>query len=181
MKRSKRSIAKRLCSVSLLVMDVDGTMTDGDVYHKRFDAHDGYGLARLRKLKAIISGYDDQIIYKRAEQLGIDFVMTGIDNKPKALDQLLKRLQIGYEKVCYIGDDLNDLECIKKAGVGVAVRDAVKEVRKAADYITKNKGGHGAIRELTDMMESCYECCYVKAYHNARNRASQNWSDREGS
>jgi len=133
MKMTRWSVAKRLRSILLLVMDCDGTMTDGDVNHRRFDIHDGMGLANLRIQKAIISGYKDEDIYKRAKQLDIDHAYLGIDNKLQAMDQLVKKLEIKYEQVCFIGDDLNDLECIKKAGIGVAVHDAVKEVRKAAD------------------------------------------------
>lgn len=150
--KSRWSVVKRLRSISLLVMDCDGTMTDGDVNHRRFDVHDGYGLMNLKIPKAIISGYAEEDIYKRAKQLDIDYAYLGVSDKAEALEQLVKKLGIEYEQVCYIGDDLNDLECIRKCGVGIAVHDAAREIRKAADWITKNNGGHGAIRELTDMM-----------------------------
>jgi 3-deoxy-D-manno-octulosonate 8-phosphate phosphatase (KDO 8-P phosphatase) len=148
----KWGVVDRLRLISLLVMDVDGTMTDGDINHRRFDVHDGYGIVTLNMKKAMISGHSDFEIYKRADQLGIQFVYLGIKDKVTIISQLVKELGINYDNICYIGDDLNDLECIRVCGVGVAVHDAMKEVRQAAGIVTRKNGGHGAIRELTDFI-----------------------------
>lgn len=141
-----------LRSVSLLVMDCDGTITDGMLPGKRFNTKDGYGIRTLNIEKAIISGdtFDPDIL--RVKHLGIGHVYTGVMNKWRAVKTLAEKLGIDIRDVCYIGDDINDLECIRNCGVGVAVHDAVKEVRLAADIVTKKPGGRGAVRELTDLI-----------------------------
>jgi 3-deoxy-D-manno-octulosonate 8-phosphate phosphatase (KDO 8-P phosphatase) len=133
-------------------MDCDGTITDGILPGKRFCTKDGCGIRTFNGEKAIISGdeFDPEDI--RASHLGIKHIKLGVANKWETVKKLSEDLGINYNEVCYIGDDINDLECIMNCGVGVAVHDAVREVRHAADITTKKDGGHGAIRELTDMI-----------------------------
>ena len=146
------SAIKRLHSIQLLIMDCDGTITDGILPGKRFCTKDGCGIRTFDGEKAIISGdqFDPEDI--RARHLGIKHIRLGVKDKWEEVKKLSADLEIDYDRICYIGDDINDLECIMNCGVGVAVHDAVQEVKKAADIVTKKDGGHGAIRELTDMI-----------------------------
>ena len=148
------SAIKRLRSTKLLVMDCDGTITDGILPGKRFCTKDGCGIRLLKLEKAVVSGdeFDPEEI--RARHLGINHLRLGAQDKWKVVQELADCLGINYKDICYIGDDINDLECIKKCGVGVAVGDAVREVKRAADITTRKAGGHGAIRELTDLIRS---------------------------
>jgi len=99
----------------------------------------------------VISKEKNKIVSIRSEKLGIDS-LSGIDNKLESLKQVASSKGISLKDVVYIGNDMNDLECIKAAGIGIAVADAVPQILSAADYVTKNMGGLGAIREITDML-----------------------------
>ena len=142
----------RLRSIKLLVMDCDGTLTDGDVFHLRFDCQDGLGIALLPIEKAIITGNRSPLIMRRAEQLHIGHVMLGVYEKKAVFEALISELGLKHEEVCYVGDDSNDIECMQIAGIGIAVRNATKKAKKAADFVTRNRGGHGALREVADML-----------------------------
>lgn len=153
MKLTKRGVAKWLRSVKLLVVDLDGTLTDGNVLYKRYDVKDGYGLKHLKITKALITGSVGPTIVKRAKELGFDFILTGIENKKIELDRIIEKLNLKTHEVCYVGDDMNDFECITYKGIlSIAVNDAVLEIKSKSKYVLHKKGGHGAIREVTDMM-----------------------------
>ena len=142
----------RLRSIKLLVMDCDGTLTDGDVFHLRFDCQDGLGIALLPIEKAIITGNRSPLIMKRAEQLHIGHVLLGVYEKKAEFEALISKLGLRHEEVCYVGDDSNDIECMQIAGIGIAVRNATRKAKAAADFVTRNRGGHGALREVADML-----------------------------
>lgn len=159
---SVESLARR---VKLLVLDVDGVMTDGGLYYdatglalKRFDVHDGIGL-RLAKSAgievAVLSGMDVPCVVKRLEILGITEYHGGSDNKRTLLDAMRRRLGLEWEEIAYLGDDWVDLAPMLAVGLPAAVANAQPEVREAARYVTRLSGGHGAVRELVDFLLTC--------------------------
>ena len=149
-----------LKEVKLFVMDVDGTMTDGKIYvgadgelMKAFDVKDGYALARCHMYgikTAIITGRYSRIVEKRAEVLAIDEIFQGVKDKVVVLESLVKKYSCDWSEVVYIGDDENDIECMKKCGYSACPYDAVKSVIETADYVCTHKGGNGAVREILD-------------------------------
>jgi len=153
---------KRAADVKLLVLDVDGVMTDGRITIneqgeevKSFDVKDGLGLRLLMNAGidvVIITGRKSKSVAYRAEELGIREVYQGVKDKGALFSDLVKRKKLEKEQVCCIGDDLPDLPLFQLAGVSVAVADAVSEVQNEAIFITKNRGGNGAVREVCDMI-----------------------------
>jgi 3-deoxy-D-manno-octulosonate 8-phosphate phosphatase (KDO 8-P phosphatase) len=149
-----------LAEIELLVLDVDGVLTDGTIVlngdgteSKFFNALDGHGIKLWKRagLKAaFLSGRKSEPVARRAEQLGVDYCMEGCLDKLPALNELLAKCGVTAEKTAYIGDDLPDLPVIREVGFGVAVANAVGEVRQEADYVTKQKGGDGAVREVIE-------------------------------
>lgn len=150
--------------IKLLVLDVDGTLTDGGVTldgnggeWKRFDIQDGMGIARLQKdgvEVALISGRYSEATARRAQELGIREVVNGISEKLPALKSLCCSRGFLPEEVCFVGDDINDIECIRWSGLGIAVRNARLEVKALADWITPSSGGHGAIRDAAERIRT---------------------------
>ncbi len=148
--------------IKLLVLDVDGVLTDGRIVMddagrelKFFHVRDGMGIHLLMKRGievAIISGRFSYVTLRRAEDLGIKYVYQGIKDKLAILKSLCDSLSLTKEEVAYVGDDLNDVECIKWAGFGVVVADAPEYVKKYADYVTRLPGGKGAVREVCDLI-----------------------------
>ncbi len=151
-----------LKKIKLLVLDVDGVLTDGKIIYndlgqefKCFNAKDGQGLAMLSKADfdiAIITARTSNIVAKRAEDLGIKYVFQGVKNKAEQLDELLEALDLSYDEVAYMGDDLPDIPVLEKVGLKTCPNDAVLEVRKICNFISKKNGGEGAVRELTDIL-----------------------------
>src|SRR5688572_23777049 len=134
--------------IRLLLMDCDGVLTDGRLYFsargeelKVFDVRDGQGIVSWHRAgfkSGIISGRDaGEIIRKRADELGIEFVRTGSPDKVRDFESIILSLGIGPENVAYIGDDIGDIDLMNRAGFAVAVADAVEEVKIAAAYVTK--------------------------------------------
>lgn len=153
---------KNIKDVKLLILDVDGVMTDGSIIYddkgneyKIFNIHDGHGikLARNSGIKAaVVSGRKSSIIDKRAQELGIEDVYQGVDDKSAALRELLIKYKIDSSEVCAVGDDVLDLGLMKKVGFPVAVNNARPEVKRIAKYITALDGGNGAVREIVEMI-----------------------------
>lgn len=143
-------------------MDVDGVLTDGRIIYssdrietKSFNVRDGYGLAvaRLKGLNiAWVSGRSSEVTTLRAKELGIEHVYQGIHEKDVVIKELSDKLQIDMENVVFIGDDVIDIPAMEAAGIGVAVADAHPDALTAADWVTSCKGGHGAVRELIDLI-----------------------------
>jgi 3-deoxy-D-manno-octulosonate 8-phosphate phosphatase (KDO 8-P phosphatase) len=149
-------------TIQLLVLDVDGVMTDGGIIRddagqqiKRFHVRDGAGIVlwrRLGKDVAIITGKESAVVTHRAEELGIQNLYQNAGNKLDTYDQLKDELGIKDEQIAYIGDDLPDLPVMRRVGVPIAVADAAEEVRAAAKYITKFPGGYGAVRDAIEFL-----------------------------
>jgi 3-deoxy-D-manno-octulosonate 8-phosphate phosphatase (KDO 8-P phosphatase) len=152
----------RWAAVRALVTDVDGVLTDGGLYYaengdelKRFDVRDGQGLVLLREaglLTAIVTRKQTTIVTRRARDLGITEVHQNVTDKAAAIADLVARHRLAPAAICYVGDDLGDLPALRAVGVAVAVADAVPEVRRAAHYVTRAHAGHGAIREICDLI-----------------------------
>jgi 3-deoxy-D-manno-octulosonate 8-phosphate phosphatase (KDO 8-P phosphatase) len=153
---------KKFAAIMLLVLDVDGVLTDGHltIYDdgaesKAFHTHDGHGLRLWQRAGlsvALISGRQSEPTQRRAEQLEIAHVFQDCHFKLPTLKQLLAELHLDAEQVAYIGDDLPDLPVIRFVGFGVAVANAVDEVKAQADYVTTRSGGDGAVREVVEMI-----------------------------
>lgn len=152
----------RFCRVKLVALDVDGVLTDGGIIYgdhgdeiKRFDIQDGLGIAVLHRLKipvVLITGRTSKVNEKRAKELKVLHLIQGKNRKWQALEKLLMQQQIEPREVCYVGDDLIDLQSMLRVGVACAVRNAVPDVIDVAHYVTQRDGGHGAVREVIDIL-----------------------------
>jgi 3-deoxy-D-manno-octulosonate 8-phosphate phosphatase (KDO 8-P phosphatase) len=155
-------LAARAAKIELLLLDVDGVLTDGSIVYtdageelKRFHVRDGSGLKLWHlagKRSAIVSGRKSRAVERRAAELGVAPVFQGVPDKLPALGVLLTETGLRAEQVCAIGDDLPDLPVLRRAGLAVATADACAEVRKAADHVTAAAGGRGAVRDAVEWL-----------------------------
>ncbi len=149
-------------TIELVLSDVDGVMTSGGIYFdnqgiesKQFHVRDGLGVKLWQRAGykfGLITGRGSHIVKTRAAELGIDIVRQTAEEKLPAAIEVLRELGYSPEQTCYIGDDLPDLPAVRALGLGVAVADASAEVRAAARFITKARGGEGAVRETIEMI-----------------------------
>ena len=157
-------LIERARRVRLLVLDVDGVMTDGRLHitaqgeeTKVFHVRDGSGIVAVQRAGipvAIISGRDSAAVTRRASELGIRHVFQGIADKRAALDALLAQLGLTADALACVGDDTPDVPMLERAALAVAVADAHPTARAAAHWITPSPGGHGAVREVCDLLLS---------------------------
>ena len=164
--RIRAGVLKRAKQIKLVLMDVDGTITDGSVTLlsqpdgsaieiKTFSAHDGQGmtLARTAGLQlGVITGRESAALRRRMKEMGVAFVYEKQPNKIPAYEEILGKAGVTEAQVAYLGDDLPDLPLLRRVGLAVAVGDAALEVKLAAHYVTKAKGGNGAARELIELI-----------------------------
>jgi 3-deoxy-D-manno-octulosonate 8-phosphate phosphatase (KDO 8-P phosphatase) len=147
--------------IELLVLDVDGTMTDGKIVYgssgeeiKNFDVKDGLAIAtwtkKLNKKIAIITGRRSKLVENRAKELGITHLYQGVDNKDEILANILKVENLNWDQTAGIGDDLNDYKMLKKVGLSFCVGDAVDDIKSEVDVVCQKNGGYGAIREMVE-------------------------------
>jgi 3-deoxy-D-manno-octulosonate 8-phosphate phosphatase (KDO 8-P phosphatase) len=160
------ALRKRAAQIEVLLMDVDGTMTDGGVTLlsqageialeiKTFDAHDGQGLtlAHTAGLRTgCITGRESSALLRRAREMKMEFIYMKQPLKMPAYEEILRKTGASESSVAYVGDDLPDLPVMHRAGLAVAVGNAVPEVKRAAHYITKARAGRGAIRETVELI-----------------------------
>ncbi|PPD44923.1 MAG: 3-deoxy-manno-octulosonate-8-phosphatase KdsC [Methylobacter sp.] len=156
------SIHAKASLIKLLVLDVDGVLTDGKLFfdhqgneYKSFHAQDGHGIKLLRQTGvevAVISGRRSAAVTLRMNSLGISHVYQGHEDKRAAFQELLTSLQLSPEQVAYVGDDLLDLPIMTRAGLAIAVHDAVDTVKQRAHWQTSRCGGQGAVREACDLI-----------------------------
>jgi N-acylneuraminate cytidylyltransferase len=152
----------RLKNIKLLITDVDGVLTDNGLYYteeglvmKKFHVKDGMGVVLLRNAgikTAIISTDESKIIKKRAERLKMDFVYTGTWEKDLKMMEICEILDISTDEAAFIGDDVNDMEVIRKAGVSACPADAIPEIKSMVDIVFEKKGGEGCFREFADLI-----------------------------
>ncbi len=153
---------ERFARIELLLLDVDGVLTDGSVTYtddgheiKSFHVRDGSGIKawqRSGKRVAILSGRSSPAVIRRAKELGIGLVMQGADDKRVALRRILEETGLRADQVCAIGDDLPDLPVLIACGLGIAVADAAQELKDAAAFVTSLPGGRGAVREAIEWL-----------------------------
>lgn len=160
------ALKRRASRIQVLLMDVDGTMTDGGVTLlsqteeialeiKTFDAHDGQGLtlAHTAGLRTgCITGRQSSALLRRAKEMNMDFIYMKQAIKMPAYEEILHKAGVSDAAVAYVGDDLPDLPLLRRAGLAVAVGNAVPEVKRLAHYTTKAPAGHGAIRETVELI-----------------------------
>ncbi len=159
---NKKLLAK-LRKVELLILDVDGVLTDNSVYigsagneYKAYNIQDEFGIYLLRKEAkvrvALISGRYSKSTEFRAKELEIEMVYNGYTDKAKVLEEIKQKINLEYSQMAYVGDDLPDLPVLRKTGVAITVKNAQPEIKKVCDYVTKNSGGKGAVREVIDLI-----------------------------
>ena len=157
-----QEIRQRAVNIKLLTLDVDGVLTDGRLYFdqdgnetKAFYTRDGLGMKALQQFGmklAIITGRKSQIVSERADQLGVEFVYQGRNDKLNALNELVSESGIGVEEICYAGDDWIDVPVLQRVGLAVAPADASAMAKQEAHWVTGAAGGHGAVREICEFI-----------------------------
>lgn len=155
-------IEERARRVKMLILDVDGVLTDGRIIYcnsgdelKVFSVQDGFGMFLLRNAgirSAIITAKRSKALLKRAREMGVAKVYQNAVDKERAYEEVLKRFKFKDEEICYIGDDLIDIPILKRVGFAVGVQDASSEVKTTCHYLTKKAGGRGAVREVIDII-----------------------------
>jgi 3-deoxy-D-manno-octulosonate 8-phosphate phosphatase (KDO 8-P phosphatase) len=161
------SYARRACfsraeKIKLLLLDVDGVLTNGTIIYtpsggesKAFNTRDGFGIRLLREAGVevgLITARISEAVQRRAEELKLKHVYQGMRNKAEAYDDIIASLGLSDDAIAYMGDDWLDLPVLTRVGFAVAVADALPEVREAAHYVTCNPGGYGAVREVCDLI-----------------------------
>lgn len=147
--------------IKFLVLDVDGTLTDGGIYisesgeeMKKFNTKDGRGIMELMKtgveVGLISAAVSSKIVKQRASMLGIKYFYSGSGDKVEVLNQWLDELDLSYSEVAFIGDDINDARIMARVGLSAAPADALGEVKNIANIILEKKGGQGCVREFID-------------------------------
>lgn len=160
--KAKMSLKDRAKKVKMLILDIDGVMTDGRIIYdsrgnelKCFNVLDGMGLALLgfAQIKvALITAKGSKAVTRRARDIGAVEVKQNTIDKLAAFRQILKKYNLKEEDICFVGDDIVDLPIIKRAGFAVSVANGCSEVKKAAHYLTKKEGGKGAVREVIEII-----------------------------
>lgn len=164
---TKDNLAQRCAAIELLLLDVDGVLTDGGIIYgddgrecKVFHVRDGSGLKIWHlagKRSAVISGRSSRVVEVRAAELGVSRVLQGAADKQPAYQRVLTEMDVRSEQVCFIGDDVPDLPILRNCGLAIAVADACPEVRTVAHYVTCAAGGRGAVRETVELILRCQD------------------------
>jgi 3-deoxy-D-manno-octulosonate 8-phosphate phosphatase (KDO 8-P phosphatase) len=162
MKRIGKSLKEKFKKVKLLILDVDGVLTDNSIIvddngveSKRFNISDGLGIYLAKKSRievALISGRDSKATRIRAKELKIENICLGENHKIVAFEKIKDKLKVEDKEICFIGDDILDLPLLKKVGVPIAVKRSNPVIKKSALYVTFAKGGEGAVREVIDLI-----------------------------
>jgi 3-deoxy-D-manno-octulosonate 8-phosphate phosphatase (KDO 8-P phosphatase) len=155
-------VMEKARKLKLLILDVDGVLTDGKLFfdnegneYKAFHARDGHGIKLLRQTGvevAVISGRKSNSVALRMKNLGIEYVYQGHENKIAAFNEIIEKLRITPDQAAHVGDDLLDLPIMTRVGLAIAVNDANFAVKQRADWHTRLPGGHGAVREVCDLI-----------------------------
>jgi 3-deoxy-D-manno-octulosonate 8-phosphate phosphatase (KDO 8-P phosphatase) len=159
---NQSSIERRASRIKLLLMDCDGVLTDGRLWlmesgeeQKSFNVRDGMGLDLLRRAglrSGVISGRVSEALERRSQELQIDFLRQGTSDKNRAFSEILLEARVDTGEVGFIGDDINDIPLMQQSELAVAVADAAEETRKVAHFVTRAKGGDGAVREVIEII-----------------------------
>jgi 3-deoxy-D-manno-octulosonate 8-phosphate phosphatase (KDO 8-P phosphatase) len=146
--------------ITIIAMDVDGTLTDGKIYigasgeiMKAFNVKDGLGIVKAGNegmVPVIVTGRTSDIVVNRARELGVDDVLQGVADKVEALDEIVRKYSLDWSAVAFVGDDENDLDVMKACAFAACPADAVDSVKQNCDYVCKANGGEGAVREVVE-------------------------------
>lgn len=152
----------KLAEVKMFLTDCDGCLTDGGMYYsengdelKKFNAVDGMGIKLMREagiIVGVVTGEDRELNRRRAKKLKLDIIENGCRDKAHVVTRIAKEKKISLSEICYMGDDVNDLEAMKLCGVKVCPVNARPEIMQIAEYVTEVHGGEGAVREVADMI-----------------------------
>ena len=163
----KKHLKEKLKKIKMLILDVDGVMTDGKIIMdsegrelKNFNVRDGHGLITIQRhgIKvAILTGRTSDVVEHRARDLNIKEVYQGALNKKEIFEQILKKNNLLPVNTAFMGDDIVDIPVLKQVGFSVAVADAADVVKKCVNYVTKNNGGEGAVREICELILEAQE------------------------
>jgi 3-deoxy-D-manno-octulosonate 8-phosphate phosphatase (KDO 8-P phosphatase) len=158
----KKNTKAKLLKIKLLIMDVDGVMTDGRIIMddegretKNFNVRDGHGLKILQRYGikvALLTGRQSKVVEYRAKDLDIKEVYQKVYNKKEVFEKILKKHKLSADETAFIGDDIIDIPVLRRVGFSAAVADAADVVKRSVDYVTKNRGGNGAVREICEMI-----------------------------
>ena len=159
--QTAKDLAARLKRVKLFLCDVDGVLTDGRIFmgdgkeYKAFSIQDGLGMLILQRegiRVGWVSNRPSPVSQQRAEELKIDYFFQKKGSKVEAIQSILSKAGVEWDEMCYMGDDVVDLGALRRAGVAVAVANAIEEAKTAAHYVTRAHGGHGAVREVVRLI-----------------------------
>ena len=160
--KSEESVTRSAKNIKLLLLDVDGVLTDGRLYFssngeesKAFNSLDGHGIKMLESAGiqiGIITGRRSPLVEKRARDLGIKLLYQGREDKLAVLDEVMAVTRIDASEIAYAGDDFPDLPVLNRVGLGFSVANGHEDVKSAVDVITSRSGGNGAVREITDFL-----------------------------
>ena len=161
---TKDGLKKKCQKIKLVITDVDGVLTDGGMFYsekgevlKKVNTRDGMAVELLgeREISVIfMTRENSKIVLNRAKKLKIKETFLGIKKKELLLPKICKKFKIKEEEIAYIGDDINDLNILKKVGFSIAPKDGISIIKKNSDYVCKSKGGEGVLREVADMIIS---------------------------
>lgn len=162
MKHISPGVQKKAAKIKLILLDVDGVLTDGGIIidsrgmeAKRFDVRDGQGITLLIDCGikvGFITGRSSTIVRRRAKELGVTIVYQGVKNKAEIYERLKTKTGLKDDQIAYVGDDILDLPVLRKVGLAIAVRDSWSGLKSRVDYVTKSSGGRGAAREIAELM-----------------------------
>jgi 3-deoxy-D-manno-octulosonate 8-phosphate phosphatase (KDO 8-P phosphatase) len=157
-----RDLIKKASQIKALFFDVDGVLTDGSIIYddtgresKHFNVKDGYIISHLKKagiLVGIITGRDSKVVSNRASELKLDFCHQGIVDKYAVMEKLTDFYKLKKKQVAYVGDDINDLKSLKSCGLSACPDDAIHYIKSRVDFVTRARGGQGAVREVADLI-----------------------------
>lgn len=158
----KNNISSKCKKIKLVITDVDGVLTDGGMYYspngdvmKKFFTRDGMGITLLNKNSIptmIITKEKTRMVKQWAKKMSVKKLYDGILDKELVLEKICKNYNLKLENIVYIGDDVNDIEILKRVGFSACPSDAISEVKKICDYKCKTKGGNGVLREVSDLL-----------------------------
>ena len=162
MKRISPTVRSKAKAIRLLLLDVDGVLTDGGIIiddrgleTKRFDVRDGQGIALLQMVGidvGFITGRSSGVVRHRARELGVKHLYQGVKNKLDTYDAIKRRTRLGDRQIAYVGDDLGDVQILKRVGFSATVPNAGPLMARATHYVTQAAGGYGAVREIAELL-----------------------------
>jgi len=161
-KRIPLKVRNKAKKIKLLLLDVDGVLTDGGIFiddrgyeTKRFDVRDGQGIAQLKRADievGFITGRSSKAVHHRARELGVKIVHQGVQDKADIYKRIKQKNRLTDEQIAYMGDDVADLPILRKVGLAFTVRDSWSGIKSEAHYVTQSSGGKGAVREVSELL-----------------------------